>query len=324
MKSKWDPHQYDELFKANFEELPTVKTSVLDRGVISATRVRAVQPIFGRSAQYTPENSFFVALQLQDLVVRNQWCNGRQVATEPFSAANLAIYDMRDSWSAQIDSTFDVMVWHVSRASLDVIADAHGTARIDSLACSPACGRTDLIAKRFADLLLSIMNGADSTSQLCTGHLLLALHEYLATAYGGFDPQARLLRGGLAPWQLRRVTDFMRANIEKDLTLDQLAHHCSLSVNHFVRAFRVSTGQTPHRWLMQLRLDTALQLLQTTSMSTAAIALHCGFADQSHLSRHFSRAVGSAPGAWRKANTAISEEIDSPLLVPVFAGGKRS
>jgi AraC-like DNA-binding protein len=82
--------------------------------------------------------------------------------------------------------------------------------------------------------------------------------------------------------------------------LSDIADACGLSVSHFSRAFRRSTGLAPHAWLLQTRVEAAKALLQRREAPLSKIARACGFADQSHFSGVFTRRVGLSPGAWRK------------------------
>jgi transcriptional regulator GlxA family with amidase domain len=75
---------------------------------------------------------------------------------------------------------------------------------------------------------------------------------------------------------------------------------CKLSVSHFARAFKASTGLSPHQWLTAARIETAQGLLANSPMPLVEVADTCGFADQSHFSRIFGRAIGISPGAWRR------------------------
>jgi AraC-like DNA-binding protein len=76
-----------------------------------------------------------------------------------------------------------------------------------------------------------------------------------------------LVSGGLAPWQLRLARDTINANLDGDFSLEQIARECRLSVSHFARAFTRSTGISPHRWLMQRRVEVAKDLMLTTDYS---------------------------------------------------------
>jgi len=106
--------------------------------------------------------------------------------------------------------------------------------------------------------------------------------------------------GGLAAWQLRRAEQLVLAEAHRGLTVARMAAACRLSRGHFSKAFKESTGQPPHRWLMARRIERAQALLAGTTLTLAQVATECGFADQSHLTRAFTAAVGAPPGCWRK------------------------
>jgi AraC-like DNA-binding protein/DNA-binding MarR family transcriptional regulator len=107
-------------------------------------------------------------------------------------------------------------------------------------------------------------------------------------------------RGGLAPWQLRRVTEYMTEHVADSVPLSELAAQAGLSSSQFRRAFKVSMGTSPHRWQTQLRILEAQELLREGESSLADVSLATGFAEQSHFSRVFKEVVGVSPGAWRR------------------------
>ena len=82
--------------------------------------------------------------------------------------------------------------------------------------------------------------------------------------------------------------------------LATLAAQCGLGRYQFLRCFKAVYGLPPHAWLLQRRAEQARHLIRQGS-SLAAAASDCGFADQSHLHRHFVRQFGYTPGAWRQA-----------------------
>jgi AraC family transcriptional regulator len=111
------------------------------------------------------------------------------------------------------------------------------------------------------------------------------------------------IRGGLAPWQIRRVTTHIETNLEAGITTKDLALLARLSLFHFCRAFRESFGESPHGYVRRRRIERAQGLMLTTNASLREIAADCGFTDQAHLSRLFRRIVGESPGVWRRART---------------------
>ena len=108
-------------------------------------------------------------------------------------------------------------------------------------------------------------------------------------------------RGGLAPWQVSRVSKYIDGNLADSIRCEDLARVTRLSVSHFMRAFRESFGAPPHAYLMRRRMERAQDLMLSTDTTIGQIAIECGFADQSHLTRLFHKIVGESPAAWRRA-----------------------
>ena len=128
--------------------------------------------------------------------------------------------------------------------------------------------------------------------------LLLALAR-LSTA-----KDAPVTRGQLAPWQLRRVTEYFAAHLADDIPLQKVSDLVSLSRSYFSRAFKISTGLAPHQWLLKARIEKAMRLLLETDLPIAQIAVEIGFADQAHLTRTFGRVTGQSPREWQRARCA--------------------
>ena len=89
-------------------------------------------------------------------------------------------------------------------------------------------------------------------------------------------------------------------HLDGNLSIAAIADACHLSRSHFIRAFRHSTGATPHQWLLDERVALARRLLCHPGHTLAQIAVLCGFADQSHFTRVFTRREGVTPGRWRR------------------------
>jgi AraC family transcriptional regulator len=99
---------------------------------------------------------------------------------------------------------------------------------------------------------------------------------------------------------LRSVFDRMEAEFDCDLTLTQLAAESGYSRTHFLRMFRGATGQSPHRYLLELRLKKAASMLASRSLSLMDIALACGFSSHAHFSTAFRCRFGLSPSAFRR------------------------
>jgi len=106
---------------------------------------------------------------------------------------------------------------------------------------------------------------------------------------------------GLSQRQLAIVREVMEARLAEPIPLADLAAAVSLSVSQFSRRFKASTGQTPHRFLMRVRAETACRLLRSSIMPIAEVAIQCGFSHQEHLTRVLRAQSGTTPAAVRRS-----------------------
>jgi AraC family transcriptional regulator len=118
-------------------------------------------------------------------------------------------------------------------------------------------------------------------------------HEYPThTLIGG--------RGGLSPWQARKVSGYVESNIAAKILISDLAGLAHFSAGHFFRTFKASFGMSPQAYIMRQRIRRAATLMKHSNESIAKIAVDCGLCDQAHLTRAFRRMVGVTPNAWRR------------------------
>lgn len=124
--------------------------------------------------------------------------------------------------------------------------------------------------------------------------LLLAL---LARPTPQYPPLAR--RERLTPAQYKRVTGYLEANLQSDIGLPDLAAVAGLSPSHFSRCFKTTSGASPYRFLLNLRIARSKVLLETTAMDMFNIAQEVGFEDQSRFTKNFRQMTGLTPTAYR-------------------------
>jgi len=96
-----------------------------------------------------------------------------------------------------------------------------------------------------------------------------------------------------------RIDRWLRAHLAEPLRIADLAAHCGFGVRRFHQLFIEAFGETPHRYLQRLRLDTAVTLLADPRHTLIDVALDVGFGDQSAFTHAFTRRFGLAPGQWR-------------------------
>ncbi|WP_066636243.1 helix-turn-helix domain-containing protein [Bordetella sp. H567] len=144
---------------------------------------------------------------------------------------------------------------------------------------------------------------AHGLTQLEADSLAMALATLLARAAQP-APGIKPLKGGLAPKELKRLTDYMKAHLATDLSLADLAGLVSRSPYHFARAFKTSMGLPPHRYVMLLRVQQAQSLLVAGPLSVAHVAHACGFASSQHMATAFRRMIGTTPTEYRRQHAS--------------------
>ena len=105
--------------------------------------------------------------------------------------------------------------------------------------------------------------------------------------------------GGLSKFKLRQVLDYIHTNLDRNLSLVELAAIVQISPHHFARLFKQSTGFSPHQYLLNCRIQTAKQLLVQPGLTLAEIALQVGFHDRSRFTSVFRKHTGVTPKKYR-------------------------
>jgi AraC-like DNA-binding protein len=104
----------------------------------------------------------------------------------------------------------------------------------------------------------------------------------------------------LAPWQTRRVIEFVEENLGGKIRLEDMAKATRLGSRQFSRAFSRDFRESPYAYVLGRRIERAKEMMLLTEESLASIALRCGLSDQPHLTRLFRRLVGESPASWRR------------------------
>jgi AraC family transcriptional regulator len=144
-----------------------------------------------------------------------------------------------------------------------------------------------------------LLGGRLYAESLATALAISLIRDHSSLGRKAARKAARERGGGLPRRALKEVIDYIGDNLQKDLTLAEMAGVAHMSPYHFSRLFKESTGLTPHRYVIERRVQRAEVLLGSSALPIVEIALLCGFANQSHLNRHFKRLLGVSPKALR-------------------------
>jgi AraC family transcriptional regulator len=167
----------------------------------------------------------------------------------------------------------------------------------------------DVLAHLMLSLMANLHNREENSNEVDKA-LINAFVITVAQKHG--KPAAELpSKGGIAPHQLKTLKKWLEDHIETSLTIDDIASQTGLSVAHFSREFKRSTGITPWGYVVQLRLDRASQLLKQ-GQSIGMVAANCGFSDHSHLSRLFKQRFGISPLAFARKCDDQNHPVEHP------------
>jgi AraC-like DNA-binding protein len=278
---------------------PMISVKTRLRAHLAVTRMRSETALADRTTPFPCERAFTVQLQMRQISPVKFWLNGRPVPVEAkHEEGSVSVLHLEQDPSIYLGSAFDMVQFYVPRVALDEFADENDGCRCETL--SWPFGKVDSKLKNLALCLLPVLERPEAASELYVDHLVFAAHAYIARTYGGITIAPSIVRGGLAPWQQHRATEMLKANLDGQIALSQVARECKLSVSHFVRAFKQTIGQPPYRWLLQQRIDAAKELLLHSGLPMVEIALKCGFADQACFIRAFRKLLDTTPGEWRR------------------------
>jgi AraC family transcriptional regulator len=152
-------------------------------------------------------------------------------------------------------------------------------------------------------LLLSaadVLEGSAALDALFRQQITDLLTTRLLVAHAGSPVGVQMVIGGLSPMALRRAIERLRSDSDADVSLAALASEAGLSRFHFCRAFKESTGLSPHAWLRQYRLEQAMNMLRDTDESIVSVAAALGYSSQTAFAAAFRKLTGETPSDWRK------------------------
>ncbi|MBD2750581.1 helix-turn-helix transcriptional regulator [Microvirga sp. BT688] len=267
---------------------------------LTVSRARRGRPDLGSTLPNARRDFWLASLTLIGADSYNAWCDDRHVRAAAKPPGGLMIVDQRQAWIADIRQPIDSLHVFVPLASLHELTDEAHAPRIETLVCPIEAPQLDEVMLHLTRAILPALSRPHEASPLFVDYILRAMLVHLAQTYGGVSLTLDVPRGGLMRWQERRAKDMLLGNLQGNLSLSDLAAACGLSVRHFSRAFKATTGEPPHRWLLRQRVEYAKGRLASTNDTLGAIALACGFSDQSHLSRVFRAFTGTTPGDWRR------------------------
>ena len=273
------------------------------RPQMAITRLIARSGIPERTASIPSEKAYVVSVHLNHANSGEWelWTDGKYTKTGAWPVGGVAMCDLESNSSIRNPGPIDWIHYHVPRATLDSLTDDARMPRVRRLHC--IYGTPDPAVYHLTQLILPCLNRPEMFSQLFMDSLTMTICSHLVAQYGQTPDANSQFKGGLAPWQKRRVVELFKEHLDGEVKLERLAEECRLSVSHFARSFRRSFGTSAHRYLILQRVEIAKGLLSETNNSLVEIAAQAGFSDQAALTRTFANLVGTTPEKWRREHS---------------------
>src|SRR5437667_8505662 len=291
--------------RESLDDIQSLSSVRFARGDLSIGRYRRDRPGHGLSTPNPISPMVMAVVILLPRPAHVGWHDHRLVEVPALGAGALNCLDLREAWTMDLSEPFDSFHAFIPLTAFDEVTSEMKRSRIERLHCPIGVEHTDETMLNLARALNPVLARPEHATALFTDHVFLAMVTHLAGMYGDLDHrdvQAGAARKGrmLTPLQEHRMTSRLLDDLAANTSLSELAELSGLSRSYFIRAFKQITGMPPYRWLLIQRVKHAKALLRGTNMPIAEIAVACGFADQSHLTRVFSKAFRTSPAAWRR------------------------
>jgi AraC family transcriptional regulator len=262
--------------------------------------------LFVSSQTETPEQADYGSVRHHLLVVHRGGpagvslrMAGRNVVKQ-IPAGGATFWPGGEGFTVRVFDTVDTAHIYLRHEMLERVIDERGVAGA-SPPLQPFFGIQDPLVEHLAFACVAALDTPSKSASFYVDQLSWAMAAHLVEALGqGSSVPPVVHDQGLTDRQLKRAEDYMLANLDGDVAVEDLAAAASLSPVYFARQFKLRTGSSPHRHLRSLRIQHAKHLLRHDSMSIAEIALLCGFCHQEHMTRVFRAECGTTPAAFRR------------------------
>ncbi|MCK1445231.1 helix-turn-helix transcriptional regulator [Bradyrhizobium sp. 2] len=224
--------------------------------------------------------------------------SGRSVAIGTFRPGVVIVIPQGSSSRWDIPKPVDVVQLYLPPTTLKRIADEANTATpIDLL---ERTGYPDPITSRLLLSASASLEGNGALDALFRHQLTDLLATRVLAAHTGSPTTIQPTMGGLSPKVMLRAIERLRSDSDADVSLAALASDAGLSRFHFCRAFKDSTGLSPHAWLRQYRIEQAMNMLRDTDESVVSVAVALGYSSQTAFAAAFWKLTGETPTDWRR------------------------
>ena len=176
---------------------------------------------------------------------------------------------------------------------------AHETVNPDRVELLLELKKVDLLIHQIGLALRANLALDGIGSRFYADAMATALSAHLLRHYATHKHHFREHEDGLSQYKLRQAIEYIQTHLGENLSLSAIADELGMSQYYFCRLFKQSIGLPPHQYLIQQRIERAKQLLKQPELTVTAVALECGFTNQSHFAKHFRQRTGITPKQFR-------------------------
>lgn len=224
--------------------------------------------------------------------------SGRSYASGMARPGAVTIIPAGSSARWDIAGNVDVVQLYLKQKTLERIATEAGHRTLSDVL--ERTGHPDETVSRLLMMAIDAADGSASLDTLFRQQLTEIIATRLLGSHIGNPMAPRSVSGGLPPAILRRAIERLQSNSVEDVSLAALASETGLSRFHFCRAFKESTGLSPHTWLRQHRLRQAQAMLRDPAIPIVSIAAELGYSSQTAFAAAFRKLTGETPTGWRR------------------------
>jgi AraC family transcriptional regulator len=229
----------------------------------------------------------------------HKWMDGR-FQSRPIIQGDIFVLPEKIQFRERFEGAIDYILLYLDADWVATVAKE--AADPDHIELLPHFPQPDPFIYHSGLRLKSAIETKGNFNQLYAETLAMAIAVHLLQHYAGRRTRRNLSAlNAAAPSRsrLEAVTDYIQCYCDRNLSLSELAELAQMSLHYFAHSFKQQIGLSPHQYLIRARVERAKQLLLQNDLTVIEIAYRVGFADQSHLCRHFKQLTGLTPKQWR-------------------------
>ncbi len=240
---------------------------------------------------------FWLSMNLRDVEVQRSISGNTEFAFLPANSITLA--EPLASVECFVGSETEAFHVFIRPELMQEVANETFEADLNELSLKPVFGQVDGSLSLLTQVVKQMLREKYGDSRLRVDYISRAICTDLFIKYS----QIRISSPddfGLTPKQRRLVDEYIRENIDKEISSEVLASLCSMGKTTLFRRFRASHHMPPHQYVLRMRVDKAKQMLNDTTYSLAEIGLACGFSNQAHFATIFKRFTRVTPTRFKR------------------------